>query len=94
MPVYECDLCDKRYKQKMNLKQHVCEKHRNIEFWNCPETLYVTQFISPEYQSRHLCAQHGFSMMKAHEAACLAPRGYEQNKIIMKLKVKMTQCLI
>ena len=58
---------------------HVREKHRDIEFWNCPARWCVIKFIRREYLSRHRCVQHGFSKLKAHEAACLAPRGDVQH---------------
>ena len=46
-----------------------------IEFWNCSEIGCVTKFIRWEYLSKHLSVQHRFAKYKAHEAACLAPRG-------------------
>ena len=75
MPGYDCDLCDKSYPQKRNLKRHVREKHRDVEFYNCPERGCVTKFIRREYVSRHLCNIHGYAKLKANEAACFAPRG-------------------
>lgn len=75
MPSYKCDLCDKTYSYKRNLKRHVREKHRDIEHWNCVEGECIAKFIRREYLSKHLRVIHGYEKMKAHEAACLAPRG-------------------
>lgn len=75
MPSYKCDLCDKTYSYKRNLKRHVREKHRDIEHWNCVKGECIAKFIRREYLSKHLRVIHGYEKMKAHEAACLAPRG-------------------
>ena len=74
MPGYQCDICNKSYVHKRNLKRHVREKHNNLEFWTCTESGCMTKFIRREYLSKHLRVQHGYAKFKAHEAACLAPR--------------------
>ena len=79
MPGYQCDICNKSYVHKRNLKRHVREKHNNLEFWNCTESGCMTKFIRREYLSKHLRVQHGYAKFKAHEAACLAPRGDVQH---------------
>lgn len=75
MANYVCDICNRNYGYKRNLKRHIREKHRDIQYWNCVVLECVSKFIRRSYLSRHLRMKHGYEMMQAHEAACMAKRG-------------------
>ena len=75
MGTYKCDLCDKSYGYERNLKRHVREAHGDIEHWNCAEPDRLSKFIRRSYLFKHLRLKHGYDKLRAHETACLAPRG-------------------
>ena len=79
MGTYKCDLCDKSYGYERNIKRHVREAHGDIEHWNCAEPDCLSKFIRRSYLSKHLRLKHGYDKLRAHETACLAPRGNMKN---------------
>ena len=75
MSLFQCDLCPRSYRYNKNLKRHVREVHRDVEYWLCVQDNCVSKFVRRSYLSKHLVNKHGFEKLEAHATACVAPRG-------------------
>ena len=78
--MYLCDICNRYYKHRKNLKRHLKEKHvPNYEYWNCTEKDCKTRFIRREYLSKHLTKVHGIQKKIALQLALRASKGDSQS---------------
>ena len=75
MSLFQCDLCPRSYRYNKNLKRHVREVHRDVEYWLCVQDNCVSKFVRMSYLSKHLVNKHGFEKLEAHATACVAPHG-------------------
>ena len=74
--MYVCDICNREYKYKKNLKRHLQEKHSpTFEYWNCTEAGCSSKFIRKGYLFKHLHMIHHLSENTARRKAIDAQRG-------------------
>ncbi|XP_060575738.1 protein PFC0760c-like [Ruditapes philippinarum] len=66
---FKCDICNKEYAYKRNLKRHSLEKHIGNKKWSCSEKMCSSKFSRRSNLVRHLCLTHKYSAAKARRVA-------------------------
>ena len=64
---YRCDICDKKFTKKRNLKRHVTEKHEKKSSWKCTVDNCEKTFSRRSNLISHLMMRHKLSPNEATE---------------------------